>query len=65
MAIVCDDGSGRAAPHIGDNTIDNSLSFVADGFRGGMYRAPVRDLSVEYLGNLTDFPSCYEATTRQ
>ena len=54
-----------SAPHIGNNTIDNSLSFVIDGLGGGMYRAPVRDLGVEYGGNLADFPSYYEATARQ
>ena len=54
-----------SAPHIGGNTMDNSLGFVIDALGGGMYRAPIRDSSVQYSGSLSDFPSRYEATSRQ
>jgi len=54
-----------SSPHIDSNTMDNSLSFVIDALGGGMYRAPVRDSSIQYSGSLSDFPSYYEATSRE
>lgn len=41
------------------NCIDNSLLFTIDDLGGGAYRAPIKNNSVPYNGNLAYFPEYY------